>query len=321
MTGYSDYGTSRKATKTIPVTVERVNDAPTITVPFSQTTDEDSVLSISGIGIFDVDEAGLGTNSTYRVSLRVLDGRISLGAGTMANLTFAKGDGKDDLAMTFQGSLESINEATATILYKGNLNSNEGVVREYLQVDVSDLGFGGETSPVTALTDSKTIAIRVRAVNDAPVIVAPRKEKRVDIGGLGFSNDLVDDVVHVTISVSNEFSAIALKNASGLVHSSGAGAAGGRTLSFAGSTTDVSKAMRELQYTRKSGFDGGDTIFVTVRDQSPGSKAQTALVDFYMSDVKPSSMPTVYSVYPQYAPVSGGTNVTFTGVNFGPSTR
>ena len=321
MTGYSDYGASRKATKTIPVTVERVNDAPTITVPFSQTTDEDSVLSISGVGIFDVDEAGLGSTSIYRVSLRVLDGRISLAPGTTENLTFVKGDGKNDVSMTFEGSLKAINTATSTIIYEGNLDSNEGIVDEYLQVDVSDLGFSGEKAPTTALTDSKTIAIRVRAVNDAPEIVIPKKEKRVDISGLGFANDLVEDVVHVTVSVSDQFSTVALKNASGLVQSSGAGAAGVRTLSFAGSTADVSRAIKEMQYTRRSGFDGGDAIFVTVRDQRAGAKSQTALIDFYMSDISPSSMPTIYSIFPHYAPVSGGSNVTFTGINFGPSTR
>ena len=79
--GNTAHGESKSDTKVVQVTVERVNDAPMIIVPFNQVVEEDMEIAIGGVSIYDVDETmkdnlsfDMRSTSRYRVSLRVLDG-------------------------------------------------------------------------------------------------------------------------------------------------------------------------------------------------------------------------------------------------------
>ena len=137
---------------TVNVTIALLNQAPVNTVPGAQTVDEDTVLAIAGISVNDLD-GNLATtqltagNGTLTVSLA---GGASISAGANASST-----------LTLSGSQAQIDAALATLAYQGSLNFSG---TDTLTVLTSD-------SAGTPLTDSDTVAITVRAVNDAPVAV------------------------------------------------------------------------------------------------------------------------------------------------------
>jgi hypothetical protein len=144
-------------TATIAVSVTPVNDAPILTVPAAQTIAEDENLAITGISVSDVD-VGSGD---LEVTLAVNNGVLSLSQTT--GLTFTTGDGTEDSTLTFTGSLADVNDAIASLVYRGNPNFNGN---DSISITVSDLGNNGAGGE---LTDSKVIPITIISVNEPPV--------------------------------------------------------------------------------------------------------------------------------------------------------
>ena len=93
-----------------------VNDAPVLTVPGAQSVNEDTLLSITGISVADVD-AATGCGEDHDVGGQ---GRLTLAQTT--GLTFTVGDGTSDAAMTFTGTVANVNAALARVDYLGNAN-------------------------------------------------------------------------------------------------------------------------------------------------------------------------------------------------------
>ena len=108
-------GTPLTDTDTVAITVNPINDAPINTVPGAQSVNEDSLLSIGGVSIFDpdgnLDSTQLSvSNGTLSVSLA---GSASISGGT---------NGSNNL--TISGSETDINATLASLSYQGNLNFN-----------------------------------------------------------------------------------------------------------------------------------------------------------------------------------------------------
>lgn len=155
--GY-DYATINEQ---VNINITAVNDAPVITVPGAQTTNEDTSITFSSgnsklISIADTD----GDNQTVTVSVQ--NGTLSLSGVT--GLSFTTGDGASDATMTFSGTLSAINTALNGLVYTPTSNYNGGP--SILTVSTND-GHSG--------TDNKTVSITVTAVNDVPVSVADSK--------------------------------------------------------------------------------------------------------------------------------------------------
>jgi hypothetical protein len=148
------------ATATVRVTVNAVNDAPTLAVPGSQNVQQPNVLPITGISVSDVD-AGSGE---LTVTLSVVHGSITLGGIT--GLSFTDGDGSGDAAMTFRGTLSAINAALAGLTYQP-ANGYEG--GDSLNLTVND---GGNTGAGGALQAQAAVAINVTAPPATPVQVS-----------------------------------------------------------------------------------------------------------------------------------------------------
>jgi hypothetical protein len=151
----------------VPITVNPVNDAPTVTVPGAQTTAEDTALAISGITIADVDA---GTDD-MTVTVSAPNGALSSTA--VGGLTTVSGSGTGSLVLT--GSATALNTALAALSYSPNLNFN-GV--DTITVLINDGGNNGADPSSIGLTGtgtttdeqaSSTIAVTITAVNDIPV--------------------------------------------------------------------------------------------------------------------------------------------------------
>ncbi len=160
--GNTGAGGARTDTDTVTVTVTGVNDAPAITSPGPQTTDEDTpevfnATNGNTLAITDVDAASL------RVTLTVTNGALTL--GTRTGLSFAVGDGIADATMTFTGSVSAVNAGLNGLTYLPTANFFGTAT---LSIAVDDEGSSGAGGPLTA---SANLAITVTSVNDVPLAV------------------------------------------------------------------------------------------------------------------------------------------------------
>jgi hypothetical protein len=148
------------ATASANITVNAVDNGPSIQAPLTASVDEDADLTFStangnAIAISDVD----AVTNEVKVTLASTNGIFTL-SGTNG-LHFSSG-GNGTAAMTFTGTLADIAAALASSVFTPDRNYFGAAS---LKIDVDDQGFTGSGGPKNA---SKTIAITVNAVNDEP---------------------------------------------------------------------------------------------------------------------------------------------------------
>ncbi|RYY76393.1 MAG: DUF4347 domain-containing protein [Gammaproteobacteria bacterium] len=150
-------------TDTFDIVISTGNTPPVNTMPVTQYTNEDVPLVFSAgngnqIQITDVD-AGSGN---VRVTLAVITGELNL--ASIAGLTFNTGDGTNDTAMDFTGTVANINNALATLTYHSATNYFGA---DTFTIVTNDLG---NTGPGGAYSDTDTVSINVLSVNDSPLV-------------------------------------------------------------------------------------------------------------------------------------------------------
>ncbi|WP_226570918.1 cadherin-like domain-containing protein [Mangrovibacter yixingensis] len=106
---------------TVAVTVNPVNDLPTISLPVINLLQEDTPLIFASalgtqISIGDID------GSIAQVSLSVPVGTLTL--SQTANLSFSQGDGVNDSQITIKGNIEDINAALNGLIYTPDADYN-----------------------------------------------------------------------------------------------------------------------------------------------------------------------------------------------------
>ena len=177
---------------TVDFTVAAVNDAPVLSLPTGQVTDEDTSISFSAdnanaIAISDVDEGEqAGVDETLHVSLTATDGLISLGGTTGLTFDEDAGDGTDDASMAFSGTIAAVNTALDGLTFSPDDNFNGDGASIRLQV--SDLGYNGAAG---ALDSDQTLDIAVTAVNDQPTFTnAGTVDTTEDLNGTGAYDDV-----------------------------------------------------------------------------------------------------------------------------------
>src|SRR5262249_29391914 len=133
-------------TDTVTINVAVGNQAPTIVVPPAQTTLVDTPLLFYSlvrnmIVIGDSDAA----NANLQVTLSVTNGILSL--NTTTGLDFTAGDGTGDATMTFQGTLQEINNAINGLRFDPTAAFTGTAT---LTVAINDLGNTGAGGSQTA---------------------------------------------------------------------------------------------------------------------------------------------------------------------------
>lgn len=257
--GNTGNGISLSDTKAIALTITPQNDAPVLTVPATQSVNENSTLRITGISVNDVDVAG----GDLTVALSVSDGQLSLNSTT--GLTFDSGDGTGDTTMIFRGAQAAVNDALRTLLYQPGADFNG---TDTVSVSVSD---GGNTGFGVPLGDADAIAINVLGINNAPVITVPTGALAVDsdteltITGVSVADaDAGPGVLSVSLVAANGI--LTLANTSGLTFSQGDGTADNR-MTFSGTLFAINAALNELTYRSYPGFTNQfDRITLSVSD-------------------------------------------------------
>ncbi len=277
----SQYGSGGPLTdsESIAITVSPVDDAPVITRPATtQTVNEDTDLTFSTgnsnlISLEDVDSDEGSGDHKLTMTLAVTHGVLTLSGTT--GLTFTTGDGTSDATMTFSGTKADINAALAGLKYKGDLNYNGS---DTLSIDVNDNSQTGSGGP---LTDSKTVAITVSPVDDAPVITRPATTQTVNEDtdltfSTGNSNLIsIDDVDSdegtgdhkLTMTLAVTHGVLTLSGTTGLTFTTGDGTSDA-TMTFSGTKADINTALTGLKYKGDLNYNGSDTLSIGVNDNS-----------------------------------------------------
>ena len=192
----------------VAITVNPLNDAPTVSAPASESVSEGGSLVFSTGGgnqitIGDVDI----TSEAVEVTLLATQGTMTLSGTT--GLVFLTGDGTDDAEMTFTGSLTDINTALEGTSFNAPVGFTGG---GSLQVNVDDQGNVG-SGPALSASATVQITFNADAVNDAPIVQTPPPQQTavdtplvLDVAS-GNAPVIIDDSgsnpVEVTMTVAN----------------------------------------------------------------------------------------------------------------------
>ena len=255
--GNSGAGGAKTDSGIVAITVAAVNDTPVVTVPGAQLATEDATHSIAGISIADLDAA----TGSVRVTASVSHGHLTL--AQTAGLSFTVGDGASDGSMTFTGTLTNVNAALATVTYAGNTNHFGADTLNISVNDQDNTGSGG------AKSDSSTVAITVSGVNDAPVLSVPDRQTTSVDTSLAITGIDIQDVDagsgSIQVSVSATRGNLTLATASGLTFTDGDGFSD-TAMTMSGTRTAVNAALATLTYDPDVGYEGIDTIQLSVSD-------------------------------------------------------
>jgi VCBS repeat-containing protein len=255
--GHNGAGGAKTDTDTIDVTITGDNDAPILTVPGAQTTDEDTGKTMSP----SVDDPDAGTDDV-KVDLSAAQGTLSL--ATQSGLTAVSGDGTGAVSLT--GSLSDVNAALTNLLYMPASNYNGA---DSIGVTLSDLGHNGSGG---AQTDTDAIPVTVTAVNDAPVNTVPGAQTfdedttKTFTGATALSvadADAGSDSIQVSLSVDHGL--LTLSGLSGLTFTTGDGS-GDTNVTFSGAPAAVNTALDGLQYAPDANYNGADTLTMVTDD-------------------------------------------------------
>ena len=157
------------------ITVDAVNDAPTLNVPVAQSANEDVSLAIPGVSIADLDAAE-GTGQV-EVQFRVTNGSISLNTNVPNGVLASQVSNNSTSTVTVRATPGQINATLANgtgLNYRSALNFNG---QDQLTINVDDLGNTGSPG---ARSVSRTVQITVNAVNDPPFVANPVADLVVD---------------------------------------------------------------------------------------------------------------------------------------------
>ena len=235
---------------TTTVTVKSANTDPAVTVPGSQTIDEDNPLTFDTskpISITDAD----GDDQT--VNIVVTNGTLTL--SSTGGLSISAGsDGSG--ALTFSGSQADTNAALDDAVFNPTLNFNGAASVEVTTNDGS-------------VTDTKTVAITVNAVNDAPVNTLPAaqivdEEATLVLSGvnaISVSDDAGTNSVKVTLSVTNGTINVPA-DPDNIVTDNGTA-----SVELTGTIAQINTALDGLEYTGNLNYAGAEELTVTTNDQ------------------------------------------------------
>jgi hypothetical protein len=279
---------SLSASDSITINIAAVNDAPVLTVPGTQSTNEDTPKAITGTSVGDVD------STNVEVTVAATHGVISL--ATTAGLNFTAGDGTNDVTQTFNGSLANVNTALATLTFSPTLNYYGAAV---ISIDVSD----------SALSDSDTITVNIAAVNDAPVLTVPGTQSMNEDETKGITGISVADVDTATISVTLDVDegTLTLAQTTGLTFTVGDGTTD-TGMAFSGSLANVNAALATVTYAPAPDYFGSDTLHIEITD---GTLTDSDDVTISIADVPDGPVVTV----PCAQSTNEDTNKAITGVS------
>ncbi len=230
---------------TSSITVEAVNDTPTIDLPTTISAVEDTSVAVPSITFADVDA---GTNDV-RLSLQSATGTLTATSGSGV---VASGSGTGTVALV--GTLAAVDAFVdaGEVTYVPVANASGDVTLTGVLDDLGSTGTDpGLTGTGTTETATDTATIAVAADNDGPAVTAPTT--------VGATEDTAADITGISVTdidsgSSNVRLSLALLSAGSLAATSGSGVAvtgSGALIHLDGSVADINSfvAASEVVFT------------------------------------------------------------------------
>lgn len=297
------------STTTVYVTVNGLNDSPTITMaPAVVTTAEDTAFTFVGasqLAVADVDADAATTAPGVLVTLSVSHGTLAPGA--TANVTVT-GNGTGTL--TIAGKVADVNAALNNATYTPAQNWDQA---DTLQFTVDDRGnTGGGSAP---RTDTRAIPITVTPVNDGPTITAPTTDvvtsenTPLDFLASGPNKVAVADVDSPTLAVGLTVTngTLKLKQTTGLTFNSGAD--NSAAMNFTGTIAAINAALDGLRYTPTQNYEGPATLGITANDGQASDAQDVSLIVSGVNDPPVNNLPATAQTNEDVALVFAGANL------------
>jgi Bacterial Ig domain/Bacterial cadherin-like domain len=248
--GASGAGGQALAAAVLPISVLPVNDAPTVALSAEQlTVAEDTLLSLSGLSVADVDAHEGSGLVELRITVR--SGVLLLRSDSRAGLRVLI---EQPLQLQFQGTVAAVNAAFAGLSYR---SAADWSGLDTLTVTVSDVGNSGAGGAQSA---ELSAPITVTAVNDAPSIALPAAALTVhEDGQLSLSELSVSDVDlgsnRCTISLAVEHGLLRVEASTAaaavaaVVYAKGGGSSATAQLVFSAALTQLNAVLSQVVYT------------------------------------------------------------------------
>jgi len=257
-------GNSGADDDTIQFNIVASNDAPVNTLPSSPSVNEDdtNVAIANDINIADAD----GDNQT--MTLTFTGGTGTLPTGTLAG--FTTGDGTNDAAMVFTGTVTGINTALDGLTFTPTPNlsgTNAGAIR--MQLNDGNSG-----------TDDDTIQFNIGGDNDAPVNTLPSSPSvNEDDTNVAIANniniaDSDGDSQTMTLTFTGGTGTLPIESLVGFTRGDGTNDA---TMVFTGSVTGINTALDGLTFTPTPNLSGSNAgaIRMQLNDGNNGTDDDT----------------------------------------------
>ena len=263
----------QEAIKTVDITLNPANDAPTLEAPDDiQTITEVSpkVFSTGNKNAITIDDLAdappLGTDN-FTVTVKATNEADGLAYGTL-NATTGTGaaiTGQGTDTLTLSGTKAEINAALDGLSYAPDSYNSEVSVN--LAVTVDDEANGGPG----ALTATDDITIQVSSINDEPVVTNPTAVVATEdqpFSFIGADKLFIDDPddfgnpLTVTLSVGD--GKLTLGTTDGLTFDAGSNISGSMTIT--GTEADLNAALATLTYKGDQDFNGADALSFMVDD-------------------------------------------------------
>ncbi len=278
-------------TQDIAVSVTNGNEAPTATItPASYSVNEQAVLVLggTGLGVADPDAGAAAVSATLSVG----QGALSATAGTTGVVI----SGSGTASLVLLGTVAQLNALFAgaggsSLSYQDG--SDTPAASTTLTLLVDDLGNSGAGG---ALTASDSAVVSITAVNDTPVIAAPARASVIPGQTLVFDPaqylgisladaDVAGSMLELQLTVSG--GELSLATTTGLSFSVGDGTADA-AITVTGTLVDLNAALNGMSYTPAVGFNGNDSLALTVSDLGSTGAGGTlnagAAVDIYVGN-------------------------------------
>lgn len=292
-------GGSQTATTTVALTVNPLNDRPTLTVPGLQTIDNASVLTLAAgaIAIDDAQDLLYGAADSFTVTVTARRESNSTPFGELS-ATAAGGaviGGQDTDTLTITGTKADINATLNTLTYDP-VNSNiDDRIRITVTVDDGNNGAEGTGLVGESTTRSGSFLVNISGVNDPPMLTAPtnalsvNEDAALTLTGVGniFSFDDPDDfgATNLTATLTVTQGTLSLVSADGTIVSG----SGTNTLTLTGSELALNAALDGLIFTPTPNYHGSAQLTVTINDQgnvgTGGAKTDSVIVPITVNPV------------------------------------
>ncbi|MBL8794091.1 MAG: cadherin domain-containing protein, partial [Planctomycetia bacterium] len=226
------------------VTVAASSDPPTLTVPGSASTPEDTALAITGIAVDDEDSASV----TVRLTTTQGTLRFQAGAPSVPGLTVS---GLNSAVLTVSGAPDALDLLLPFLEFAPTANTAGAAT---ISVVVSD----------GANSVSRQLTVTITPANDAPQLTVPGSQNTLEDTARSIAGVAVADVDGdaLTISLSVGSGQLTLGGQSGAV------------LSRTGSAAVLNNLLAGLTFTPATDFSGQTTVSISLSDGSattPGS--------------------------------------------------